>query len=307
MSLQDWRKATRRLKLLRLGRASQLHRRASTLRIKKRRQGTRNLGHRHRMDHRLPVYSGMIIRTTLRHSFARQPILSKHLSVFRQMPCSPWRSDLIRAQPWILENKDSLLPAWRQSAGTIRSPSLHIANREVLSVEWIDSFFDLMRELRVYACFGVVKDFAVGVMLGTLLIDFCIRGIFTSELELSCNFRPVATLLKQKTLNAIAAKIEVIDLQMIADHRTWDRGALSVQHSTSCHYSCLFASSSAGYLHFCRAHDGWNPSKRHWTATSHDWASPHEYPPRLAVIRLYCKLDGKASQFAGVKDGRISS
>lgn len=77
--------------------------------------------------------------------------------------------------------KDFLPLTWRKSTKTNKSTLLGTANCKVVSFEGIVSLFVCMGGLRMSAWFGVVKNLAVDVLLGTSFIDRRIWGIFLIE------------------------------------------------------------------------------------------------------------------------------
>lgn len=97
---------------------------------------------------------------------------------------------------------------------TIKSPPVRATNLEVLSVEGIVPAFLRMGDLRVCPLFRVLDNLAIEVLLRSLFIDRCIRGVFPSDRKIvPWHSPPIAILLAQTQFNAITADTKEVDLQ----------------------------------------------------------------------------------------------
>lgn len=78
--------------------------------------------------------------------------------------------------------------------------------------------FIQIEELLVPAWFGIVENLAVDVLLGTSLVDWCIRSIFPTEQKVvSWSLRPAAINLTKAPINPIHADITVFNMHTDKD------------------------------------------------------------------------------------------
>lgn len=128
----------------------------------------------------------------------------------------------------------------------IKSPQLRTANCKVVSGEFILPLFVRMGDLCVYAWFGVIRNLAVDVVLGTSFIDSCIRGIFPSERKVvPRHSQPLEIMLAPKKIIAIAADTEGVDVHTKANRNSPAEEHYFVWHCVSSHDACPFPDSCA--------------------------------------------------------------
>lgn len=75
-----------------------------------------------------------------------------------------------------------LLPlSWSSKVKPVADPGLTAAGKQTITVEGVILLHVQLGDLRVRVWFGVVKNLAVSVLLGTSFIDRFVTGIFPPE------------------------------------------------------------------------------------------------------------------------------
>lgn len=141
-----------------------------------------------------------------RRSSARRQIASRFRSTFCQAPYYQCRGYSIRAPAKNLIQNEFFLQAWKKFLESMKSSQMQTANREVGNIEGLIPLFNGMDDQCVRARIRIIKNLAVNVLLGSLIIVQCLCGIFRTECKIVPSLsKPMETISTKAGTNLVKA------------------------------------------------------------------------------------------------------
>lgn len=195
------------------------------------------------MDLTLWAYSGMMAHTTW-----RRPLEMRHMA--SRMSVSILSNAMLTVEKIVdaravldMLNNGILLPAWKMSMKSIKSPPLRPVNHEVVPVQGIMARSIQIANLCTRAWFKVVDNLAVHVLVVTSFIDRCIcSDILHWAKIVPWHWRPAVILCTRRRRWIRYLLTPVYLTWTDIDQRHCDGWASSVSYSESNHSTRLFAS-----------------------------------------------------------------